>query len=102
MLVSIEELPVALAALVFGAGDFYRTIRAAVFYGRDCDSIAGMACGLSGALHGVAGLPADLCQATDRGNRRNFAALAASLMPVVTQVLEADSARLADRKRATD
>jgi hypothetical protein len=99
-LASIEELPVAVAALVFGAGDFAKTMRAGVFYGRDCDSIAGMACGLFGALHGVEALPAALRTASDKANRRNFAVLATDFAPVVTRVLAADEQRLSRRRSA--
>ena len=99
-LASIEELPVAVAALVFGAGDFDKTLRAAVFYGRDCDSIAAMAGGLFGALHGVSALPARLRAASDAANRRDFGALAAGFAPVVRAVLAADQRRLARRRAA--
>lgn len=95
---SIEELSVAVAALVFGAGDFHQTLRAGVFYGRDCDSIAGMACGLFGGLHGSESLPATLRAAVDRANRRDFAALSAASMPVVSEVLRHDADRLTRRQ----
>jgi hypothetical protein len=97
---SIEELPVALAALVWGGGDFDRTLRAAVFYGRDCDSIAGMACALFGALHGLAAIPAHLRQASDAANRRDFTALADQLTSVVRSVAARDADRLARRRTA--
>ncbi len=98
-LASIEELPVALAALTWGQGDFARTIRAGVFYGRDCDSIASMACGLFGALHGMAALPVELCAKSNQANRRDFSALAADLSLVVAQLLKCDEERLARRRQ---
>jgi ADP-ribosylglycohydrolase len=99
-LASIEELPVAVAALVFVAGDFHQTVRAGVFYGRDCDSIAGMACGLFGGLHGSESLPATLRAAVDRANRRDLTALSAAFMPVVSEALRRDADRLTRRLAA--
>lgn len=100
-LATIEELPVALAALVYGAGDFHKTMRAGVFYGQDCDSIASMACGLFGALHGVESLPQALRAASDKANQRNFHRLAQEFVPVVEKVLQEDSRRLASRETST-
>ena len=97
---SIEELPVALAALKYGDGDFFKTIRASVFYGRDCDTIAGMACGLYGATYGVESLPAHLRAASDSANRRDFGGLAESFARVVSALLEKDELRLARRRQS--
>lgn len=97
---SIEELPVALAALGYGAGDFRKTLRAAVFYGRDCDTIAGMATGFFGAVHGACSIPRALAEASDEANRRDFGRLAGRLARVAEAVLEKDAARLRDRRRA--
>jgi len=49
---SIEEVPVALGFLVVAGGDFEQSIFGAANYGRDNDSIAGMAGAITGALHG--------------------------------------------------
>ena len=49
---SIEEVPVALGFLVVANGDFEQSIFGAANYGRDNDSIAGMAGAIAGALHG--------------------------------------------------
>lgn len=92
---SIEELPVALAALKYGAGDPIKTLRAGVCYGRDCDSIAGMALGVFGALFGAGGLPQSLKKGVDKANRRNFSALARSFDRTVRRIA------LGDRKRWT-
>lgn len=83
---SIEELPVALAALRYGAGDFLTTLRAAVCYGRDCDSIAGMTVGLFGALHGDAEFPDRLRQDLTEVNRRDFVALADQFSKTVREI----------------
>jgi ADP-ribosylglycohydrolase len=95
---SIEELPVALAALLYGGGDFLKTLRAGVCYGRDCDSIAGMACGLYGALHGETSFPERLVAEIGEVNRRDFAALAARFAATVRNVHTRDAAR--ERRRA--
>ena len=97
---SIEELPVALAALKYGDGDFIRTIRSSVCYGRDCDSIAGMACSLYGAVFGTASLPPDLCSAVDRANRRDFGALARRFGETVMRIFQKDSQAFEERRRA--
>lgn len=97
---SIEELPVALAALIWGGGDFLRTLQAAVFYGRDCDSIAGMAGALCGAMRGTAALPVELVAASCAANRRDWQALADRLHAVAVGCLERDRARLAARAAA--
>ncbi len=91
-LLSIEEVPVALAALVYGDGDFIKTIRAAVCYGRDCDSIAGMACGLYGALFGTSAIPAPLRAACDRANRRDYLQMAGVFEGAIRRIHEADVA----------
>jgi ADP-ribosylglycohydrolase len=49
---SIEEVPIALGFLIVANGDFEQSIFGAANYGRDNDSIAGMAGGIAGALHG--------------------------------------------------
>jgi ADP-ribosylglycohydrolase len=90
---SIEELPVALAVLSYGRGDFVRTLRAAVLYGRDNDSIAGKACGLLGAMHGTGIIPESLRTASNQANKRDFAAQAEEFTGVVRAIQEKDQAR---------
>ena len=50
---SIEEVPIALGFLVVTGGDFEGSIFGGTNYGRDNDSIAGMAGAIAGALHGA-------------------------------------------------
>jgi ADP-ribosylglycohydrolase len=97
---SIEETPVALAALKYGQGDFSRTLKAAIFYGRDCDSIAGMACGLCGAIAGQAGVPQALRDASAQANRRDWAAMAAEFAAAIADIHAADEHRWANRQAA--
>lgn len=99
---SIEELPVALAALRFGEGDFLKTLRAAVCYGRDCDSIAGMACGLYGALFGSDNFPASLTEALAEANRRDYLAIAQSFTQVARGIHERDIKRFKKRMDVMD
>lgn len=97
---AIEELPVALGVLRWGDGDFRRTLQAGVVYGRDCDSIAGMALALWGALHGPQAIPASLLAAVQRGSRRDFADLARRFTAVCAQIHAADRARWRERVAA--
>jgi ADP-ribosylglycohydrolase len=99
-LASIEELPVALAALRYGNGDYLKTLRASVCYGRDCDSIAGMAGALFGAIHGVAAIPLGLREAADHANRRDFGQIAARFAQTVAAILNADISRFGRRVQA--
>ena len=101
-LAAIEELPVALAALKYGAGDFTKTLRAGVCYGRDCDSIAGMACGLYGAVYGRAGLTDALCAEADSANNRDFGALAGKFADTIAAIAAKDKERAAAHEAALD
>jgi ADP-ribosylglycohydrolase len=97
---AIEELPIALGALQYGEGDFLRTIDAGTFYGRDCDSIAGMAGALYGALFGVGAIPADLRAASDAANRRDWDQTASGFAATIAAILDRDRERFARRQRA--
>ncbi len=87
---SIEELPIALAAVKYGNGDFIKTLRSAVMYGRDCDSIAGMAMGVFGALYGMGGIPEHLRKASDEANRRNYGKMAEDFHQVIREIFQKD------------
>jgi hypothetical protein len=54
----LEMVPCALALCLIARGDAEQAIIGAANLGRDCDTIAGMAGALSGALHGASALPA--------------------------------------------
>ena len=97
---SIEELPVALAALRYGQGDAVKTLKAAVCYGRDCDSIASMAMGLFGGLSGVDALPSSLCTDVDEANQRNFGEMSSAFLPVIQEILANDRKEFAHRERS--
>jgi ADP-ribosylglycohydrolase len=83
---SIEEVPVALGFLVVAGGDFAQAIFGAANYGRDNDSIAGMAGALAGALHGDGVIRPEWIARINAANRvdldplaRDLAALTVSL-----------------------
>lgn len=66
-----EQVPLAMAAFVFGRGDFLRTMTSVAAIGRDTDSIA-TSCGTwIGGLVGLAGIPADWTEAVTAANRRD-------------------------------
>lgn len=83
---SIEELPVALGFLVVCRGDFEQSIFGGANYGRDCDSIAGMAGAIAGALHGAGAIrPAWITQ-VQAANRVEFNVLARSLTDLIVKL----------------
>ena len=98
--VTIEEVPIALAALKWGGGDYLRTLKAGVFYGRDCDSIAAMACGLCGALGGVESIPRCLRDASNAANRRDWTATADLFGDTLAGIWRKDTVRFAARRAA--
>ena len=66
---SIEEVPIALGFLVVTDGDFEQSIFGGANYGRDCDSIAGMAGSIAGALHGAKALRDEWIHRVNETNR---------------------------------
>jgi len=94
-----EEVPVALGALKTGEGNFIRTLKASVFYGRDCDSIASMACGLFGAIYGRDDVPDTLKKASETANRRSYTETASELTSVVWEIFQKDKTRFAERQK---
>ena len=66
---SIEETPIALAYLVVTDGEFEGSVFGGVNYGRDNDSIAGMAGAIAGALHGADVIRADWMDQINSANR---------------------------------
>lgn len=80
---SIEELPIALGMLVVAKGDFPGAIRGAANYGRDNDSIAGMAGSIAGALHGDGVIPEGWAEQVNQANRIDLDPLARDLTALV-------------------
>lgn len=96
---SIEEVPVALALLLACDGAFPAATLAAANYGRDCDSIAGMAGAIAGALHGVEALPPAWVRQVKEANRMELESLAADLTALARDV-HRERTRRADAIRA--
>jgi ADP-ribosylglycohydrolase len=76
---SIEEVPVALGFLVVAGGDFEQSIFGAANYGRDNDSIAGMAGAIAGALHGDGAIRPEWVVQVNAANRVDLDPLARDL-----------------------
>jgi ADP-ribosylglycohydrolase len=87
---AVENVVAAFAAVKYGQGDFQKTLRAALSYGRDAESIAAVAVGLLGAMGGTDLVPAALRDGVDRANRRDFGATAAAFAEVVANIVDAD------------
>jgi ADP-ribosylglycohydrolase len=76
---SIEEVPVALGFLVVAGGEFEPAVFGAANYGRDNDSIAGMAGAIAGALHGDGAIRREWIARIDEANRVDLDPLAEGL-----------------------
>jgi ADP-ribosylglycohydrolase len=69
---SIEEVPLALAYLIIGQGDYTLTVLGGINYGRDSDSIAEMSGAILGAMLGKSGLPERWVREIGERNRIDF------------------------------
>ena len=83
---SIEELPIALAFIVIADGKFEESIFGSANYGRDNDSIAGMAGGIMGALNGAQKIRNDWIETINRSNRIDLDPLAEDLYALVLKL----------------
>jgi ADP-ribosylglycohydrolase len=97
---SIEELPLALGALLASGGEYHTAVLAAVNYGRDSDSIATMVGSLCGALHGIEAIPADWCETVSRNSRLDLTANG-RVMSAVARDIDARDRRRAAARAAT-
>lgn len=97
---SIEEVPVALGFLVVAKGDFEKAVLGAANYGRDNDSIAGMAGALAGALHGDSVIRPDWISRVNSANRCDLDPLAADLTSLAISLQEEQFAFAQERARA--
>jgi ADP-ribosylglycohydrolase len=97
---AVENLTAGLAAHAYGQGDFLRTMKAALFYGEDNESIAAFALGLLSGRIGTSSLPRALVEASRRGNLRDYDAMAARFTATVKDVLAKDRARQRTREDA--
>ena len=99
---AIEELPVALGALLATGGDYRGAVLAAVNYGRDADSIATMVGSLCGALHGIAAIPEDWRDTVSRNSRLDLTANGRTMAAVARDIYAKDRERVAARAAAFD
>ncbi len=83
-----ETVPVALSLFLLANGDPQQTIRYGANFGRDADTIASMAGGLAGALHGVRALPGAWVDKMRTDGRRDQHAIAAMLVEVIQRRAE--------------
>ena len=97
---SIEEVPLALAFLVVTGGDFEQSIFGAANYGRDNDSIAGMAGSIAGALHGTKAIRSDWMQQIDTANRVELKKYAEGLAALVVKLQQKQLAQAQARDAA--
>ncbi|WP_235890734.1 ADP-ribosylglycohydrolase family protein [Pararhizobium mangrovi] len=89
-LMSIEELPLALAFAAMNEGDFARTIEDAINSGRDTDSIGVMSGAILGALHGETVIDAATLDHLDTTNKLRLTASADRFAATVTKIVEND------------
>ncbi|RPF40064.1 ADP-ribosylglycohydrolase [Streptomyces sp. Ag109_G2-6] len=93
---SVEELPIALGMLLVADGGYETAVLGAVNYGRDCDSTAGMAGAIAGALGGAGAVPEGWAKRVAEASRLDLHAPATVLAAVAREVFTRDR----DRRRA--
>ncbi|HEY9482717.1 MAG TPA: ADP-ribosylglycohydrolase family protein [Micromonosporaceae bacterium] len=92
---SIEELPVALGFVLASGGDVRSAILGGVNYGRDADSIAAMAGAITGALNGVAAVPAEWRSEVAAASRIDIEQPGRVMVAVLADLRAADEQRAA-------
>ncbi|WP_171181329.1 ADP-ribosylglycohydrolase family protein [Ruegeria sp. HKCCD8929] len=96
-LLSIEELPLALAFMVLNQGDFTKTIEDAINSGRDTDSIGIMAGAILGAMAGETVVDVSILERLNSTNKLDLLASADAFATAAADIIRADLARQADR-----
>lgn len=89
-LFSIEELPLALAFIVYNDGAYYKTILDGINSGRDTDSIGVMAGVILGAMYGTKFIHEEDIDLLSKTNKINFDEEAASFAEVAKSMIEKD------------
>lgn len=97
---SIEEVPVALGFLLVAKGDFEQAICGAANYGRDNDSIAGMAGAIAGALHGDGVIRPEWIAKVNTANRVDLDPLARDLTDLAVNLQRKQFAAAQERQEA--
>lgn len=90
---AIEELPIALGMLLVTGGAYREAVLGSVNYGRDADSIATMAGGISGALGSGDGIPADWHQCVATASRIDLVEPGRTMAAVAVEIHERDRER---------
>ncbi|KGR76799.1 ADP-ribosylglycohydrolase family protein [Ureibacillus sinduriensis] len=89
-LFSIEELPLALAFIVYNDGGYYKSILDGINSGRDTDSIGVMVGAILGAMYGTKFIEEEDVHLLSKTNRLDFDAEAASFAEAAKEILERD------------
>jgi ADP-ribosylglycohydrolase len=94
----VENFPIALACLQYGNGDYLKTLKASLFYGRDGETIAAVSTSLLAAIKGEKTVPEKLKKQVDGVNKRNYEQMAMELMEAISAIYEIDKMCLDRRK----
>ncbi|MDN4493654.1 ADP-ribosylglycohydrolase family protein [Ureibacillus aquaedulcis] len=89
-LFSIEELPLALAFIVYNDGEYYKSILDGINSGRDTDSIGVMAGVILGAMYGTKYINEDDIHLLSKTNQLDFNEEAASFAEVAKEIILRD------------
>ncbi|ECG8590160.1 ADP-ribosylglycohydrolase family protein [Salmonella enterica subsp. salamae] len=89
-LMSIEELPMALAFCLLREGEFRDAVEDSVNAGRDTDSIGVMSGAILGALHGETIVEPDVLVGIDRVNRLDLRTAAQSFTRSARKIIQQD------------
>ncbi len=94
---SIEELPIALGLLLVTGAEYREAVLGAVNYGRDADSIATMAGGISGALASGNGIPDDWRDCVAKASRLDLEEPGRTMATVAVEINQRDRRRAHER-----
>jgi len=83
-------------AILYGEGDFMKTVGIAVSAGYDCDNQAGTCAGLLGVIHGTNGLPQEMIKKFNN----NYVCFTRDEVPIATPLSEIEERIAAIAKRA--
>jgi ADP-ribosylglycohydrolase len=94
----VENFPIALACLIYGNGDYMKTLKASLFYGRDGETIAAVSTSLLAAIKGDRIVPAKLKNEVDAVNKRNYAAVSKELYETVKLIYAKDAQLMKEKE----
>jgi ADP-ribosylglycohydrolase len=86
----VENFPIALACLQYGNGDYFKTLKASLLYGRDGETIAAVSTSLLAAIQGKNMLPQNLKIEVDAVNKRNYNNIAIEFYKTIITVFAKD------------